>query len=66
MDVGRLSLPLTVAGLATVLLASALIWLLLHEPVALADAVEQGDLSFVVEALGRALVSGLAVLFKYF
>jgi hypothetical protein len=66
VDVGRLSLPLTVAGLATVLLASALIWLLLHEPVALADAVEQRDVAVVVEALGRALLSGLAVLFRYF
>jgi hypothetical protein len=66
MDVGRLSLPLTVAGLATVLLPSAFIWLLLHEPVALADAIELGDASLVLEALGRALVSGLAALFKYF
>jgi hypothetical protein len=65
MDVGRLSLPLTVAGLATVLLASVLIWLLLHEPVALADAVEQRDVSFAVEALGRALLTGLKALLEF-
>jgi hypothetical protein len=66
MDVGRLSLPLAVAGLATLVAASVLIWMLLNEPVALADAIEHGDLTVAVEALGRALVSGLEVLFRYF
>ena len=66
MDYGRLSLPLSVAGLATLLAASVLIWLMLSEPVALADAVEQGDVSIALQALGRALLSGLTALFKYF
>lgn len=66
MDVGRLSLPLTVAGVATIVAASVLIWMLLNEPVALADAIEHGDLTVAVEALGRALISGLKVLFRYF
>jgi hypothetical protein len=65
MELGRLSLTLTITGLAVVMLASGLIWLLLYEPVAIADALERGDMSLAVEALGRALVSTLQALVRY-
>jgi hypothetical protein len=65
MEFGRYSLPLTIAALATLLAASLLIWLLLYEPVALAGAVEQGDVTVIARALGRALLSGLSALVRY-
>jgi biopolymer transport protein ExbB/TolQ len=42
-----------------------LIWLLLYEPVALAGALDQGDLSVVAQALGTALLKTVAALFRY-
>lgn len=65
MTLERMSLPLTIAGLATFVAASVLIWLLLYEPVALAGAVEHGEISLVAEAIGRALINGLQVLVRY-
>ena len=65
MEFGRYSLPLTIAGLVTLTLASVLIWLMLCEPVALAGAVDRGDVTVVAEALGRALLSGLKQLARY-
>jgi hypothetical protein len=65
MDFGRYSLPLTIAAITTIVAASVLIWLLLYEPVALAGAVEQGDVTVVAEALGRALFRGIKALARY-
>ena len=56
MELGRFSLSLTIAGIGTLTIASMLIWLLLYEPVALAGALDQGDLSVVAQALGTALL----------
>jgi hypothetical protein len=65
MELGRFSLSLTIAGIATLTIASMLIWLLLYEPVALAGALDQGDLSVVAQALGTALLKTVAALFRY-
>ena len=65
MELGRLSLTLTITGLAIVLMASGLIWLLVYEPVAIADALERGDMTLALEALGRALVTTLRTLVRY-
>jgi hypothetical protein len=65
MELGRMSLPLTIAGLATLAVASTLIWLLLYEPVALAGAVNAGDITVVAQAIGSALVKTLAALVRY-
>jgi hypothetical protein len=65
MDIGRYSLALVVATVAILMTASVLIWLLLYEPVALAGAVEQGDVRIVAEALGRAIFSGIKALVRY-
>jgi hypothetical protein len=65
MELGRLSLPLAIAACSTLLAASLLIWLLLYEPVALAGAVERGDVSLIAEAVGRALLSGVKLLVRY-
>ena len=65
MELGRFSLSLTIAGIVTLVVASMLIWLLLYEPVALAGALDQGDLSVVAQALGTALLKTVAALFRY-
>jgi len=65
MELGRFSLSLTIAGIGTLTIASMLIWLLLYEPVALAGALDQGDLSVVAQALGTALLKTVAALFRY-
>jgi hypothetical protein len=65
MDLGRYSLPLTIAAISTLLMASMLIWLVLYEPVAIAGAIEQRDVRVVAEALGQALYTGLKALVRY-
>jgi hypothetical protein len=65
MELGRFSLSLTIAAIGTLAIASMLIWLLLYEPVALAGALDQGDLSVVAQALGTALLKTVAALFRY-
>jgi hypothetical protein len=65
MELGRMSLPLTIAGVVTLMLAAMLIWLLLYEPVALAGAVEQGDVRLVAEAIGHAIINTLVALVRY-
>ena len=65
MELGRFSLSLTIAGISTLTIASMLIWLLLYEPVALAGALDRGDLSVVAQALGTALLKTVAALFRY-
>jgi hypothetical protein len=65
MDLGRYSLPLTIAAISTLLVASILIWLVLYEPVAIAGAIEQRDVRVVAEALGEALYTGLRALVRY-
>ena len=65
MELGRFSLSLTIAGIGTLTIASMLIWLLLYEPVALAGALDQGDLTVVAQAIGTALLNTVAALFRY-
>jgi hypothetical protein len=65
MELGRFSLSLTIAGIGTLTIAAMLIWLLLYEPVALAGALDQGDLSVVAQALGTALLKTVTALFWY-
>jgi len=65
MELGRFSLSLTIAGIVTLVAASTLIWLLLYAPVALAGAVDQGDITVVAQALGTALLKTVAALIRY-
>ena len=66
MSVARLSLSLVgVVGVVAVALAGATIWLLVTQPVTVADAVAQGDVSPLVKALGAALYDDVQGLFKY-
>jgi hypothetical protein len=65
MSAARLSLSLVgVVGVMAVALA-ATIWLLVTQPVTVADAVAQGEVSPLVKALGAALYDALQGLLKY-
>jgi hypothetical protein len=61
-------LSLGVFGMVAVIaatLAAATIWLLLTDPVTVADAVNEGDVSPLVRALAGVLYDALSGLFKY-
>ena len=66
MSVARLSLSLAaVIGLIASALAAATIWLLVTQPVTVADAVATGEVSPIMRALAGALYEALAGIVKY-
>jgi hypothetical protein len=66
MSFARLSLSLAaVVGLIATALAAATIWLLMTQPVTVADAVASGEVSPVMRALAGALYEALAGIVKY-
>jgi hypothetical protein len=65
MDRARLSLSLSLAGLATASAASLMIWLVLYEPVAVATAIDEGNLSSMMALIGRTLLSAARTLVRY-
>jgi hypothetical protein len=52
-------------GIVSVVLAAATIWLVLTEPVTVATAVDEGDISPLVRELARVLLEALSGLLKY-
>ena len=66
MGVARVSMSLVgVVGLVAVTLAVATIWLLLTDPVTVADAVSERDISPLVRELASAVYAALLNLLKY-
>jgi hypothetical protein len=65
MELGRYSLAMAITTVVTVLIACTLIWLLVSEPVALATAVNEGDVTALAKAVGSALIAGLQALARY-
>ena len=66
MQAARVSLSLVGAvGVMAVALSGATIWLLVTEPVTVADAVAQGEVSPLVRALGAAIYEALQGLLRY-
>jgi hypothetical protein len=65
MEFGRYSLAMAITTVVTVLVACTLIWLLVSEPVALATAVNDGDVTALARAVGSALIAGLQALARY-
>jgi multidrug resistance efflux pump len=66
MTAARLSLSLMgVVGVMAIALAGATIWLLLTQPVTVADAVAQGEVSPLVRAIGSVLYDAFQGLLKY-
>ncbi len=66
MRFARLSVSLfaTIAVVAT-MLAGATVWLLLTDPVTMADAVNQGEISPLVSELAGVILDALRGLLKY-
>lgn len=66
MSLVRLSISLFgVVAVVAATLAGATIWLLLTDPVTVADAVNEGDLSPVVRELASLLYGALRGLLRY-
>jgi multidrug resistance efflux pump len=66
MSFARLSLSLAgVIGVIAVALSGAVIWLLVTQPVTVADAVAKGEVSPVMRALAGALYNAFAGLLKF-
>jgi hypothetical protein len=65
MSFARLSLSVVgVVGLVATALAGATIWLIVTQPVTVADAVAQGEVSPLVQALAGVLYHALQGLLK--
>jgi hypothetical protein len=66
MNVARWSVSLiAIVGLLAMTIAGATIWLVLTDPVTVANAVSTGDVSPVVKAIGAVIYDALKGLFKY-
>ena len=66
MTVARISLSLVgVVGVMAVALAGATIWLLVTQPVTVADAVATGEVSPLMRAIAGALYNALEGVAKY-
>jgi multidrug resistance efflux pump len=66
MSFARISLSLVaVIGVMAVALAGATIWLLVTQPVTVADAVSKGEVSPLAKAIAGALYDALQGLLKY-
>jgi hypothetical protein len=65
MEMSRYSMAMAIAGTVTLLVASLIVWLLVTEPVALATAVNEHELTDLAYAVGRALVAGFQALIEY-
>lgn len=56
---------MAVIGLLAATVAGATIWLLLTDPVTVANAVSSGDVAPVVRAIGEVLFDALRGLFRF-
>lgn len=66
MSIARLSLSLAaVIGIVATALAGATIWLLITQPVTVADAVAKGEVSPLMRAIAGALYEALSGVAKY-
>jgi hypothetical protein len=66
MSVARLSVSLVaIIGLVAATIAGATIWLLLTDPITVANAVSTGDVNPVMQAIGAVIYDALKGLFKF-
>ena len=65
MEMTRYSLAMAIAGTLTLMVASLIVWLVVTEPVALATALNEQDLTDLAQAIGRALAAGLKAIAEY-
>ncbi len=66
MDVARWSMSLVaVIGLLAATIAGAAIWLMVTDPVSVANAVSTGDVTPIMRAIGDVIFDALRGLFRY-
>jgi hypothetical protein len=66
MNTTRWSVSLVgVIGVLAAMVAASFIWLLLTDPVQVANAVETGEVAPVIQALGAVLYNALKGLFRF-
>ena len=66
MNLQRLSASLfTVIAIVSILLAAATIWLFLTNPITVANAVNEGDVSPLIRNLAQVIYQALSGLLKY-
>ncbi len=66
MNLQRLSASVfTVIAIVSILLAAATIWLFLTNPITVANAVNEGDVSPLVRSLAQVIYQALSGLLKY-
>ena len=65
MEISRYSLAMAIAGSLTLMVASLIVWLVVAEPVALATALNEHQLTDLAYAIGRALVAGFKAIVEY-
>ena len=65
-SIGTFSISLIgIVGLLAIVLAGATIWLLLTDPVTVAESVETGEVSPLVQSLAASIYEALRGLLKY-
>lgn len=66
MNVQRISVSLfTLVAIVSIALAGATIWLFLTNPITVANAVNEGDVSPLVRNLAEVILQALSGLLKY-
>jgi hypothetical protein len=64
--IGRVSVSLfTAVAIISIVLAAAVVWLFLTNPVTVANAVNEGEISPLVRTLGSVIYDALAGILKY-
>jgi hypothetical protein len=62
---GRAASVAVLIGVLAAIVAGATIWLMLTDPVTVADAVEDGEISPLVRQLAQVIYNALAGLLEY-
>jgi len=66
MNIQRLSVSLfTLIAIVSIVLAAATIWLFLTNPITVATAVNEGDVSPLVRNIAQVLLQALSGILKY-
>lgn len=63
--VGRVARMAVLIGVAAAVIAGATIWLVLTDPVAVANALDGGEISPLIEALAEVIYNALVGLLDY-
>jgi hypothetical protein len=62
---GRLAGVAAVVGVAAAIVAASTVWLLVTDPVSVANAIEDGEISPFIRQLADVIIDALAALLQY-